>query len=259
MNQRIAKAGGWKILIWVGLIFFFVYSYQTIIDLEDVINPRRQQTLIRMATELAQPNIFEYENEPNKTIQDLSETSYLTTEKMWETVQIAFLATVTSAVFAIPFAFLSVRLSSPWGRGFNFLLQPLLAIVRSLHPLITVIPAIVLVGIGPTAGMLALTLFTTAVLISDFVEYAQQHTSLNWTILLKIHFPGLAFRRFPVNLVIATIIGFMGGGGIGFLLQQSFSLLNYRDASVAILAIIFSIGSLDLLSRAVWQKIQKGK
>lgn len=236
-----------KILIWVGLLLFFFYSYQSIIDWEQVVNPRRQQALIRVLTELAQPNLFE-----SKTRQQVA-------GRMWETIQIAFLATVISALFAIPFAFLSTQTSSFWKRGFNFLLQPLLAVIRSIHPLLFMFPVVALVGLGSTGGVLAITLFSTAILITEFSDYAQQHTFLSWLTLLKVHFPILAFKRLRVNLVIATIIGFMGGGGIGFLLQQWFNLLDYRDASVALLAIIVSVASLDLLSRAVWLKIQKEK
>jgi len=351
-------------LIWVGFIFFFMYSYQAIIDLGDVIDPHRRSQFIRILTAFAQPNLFEYEYEtrettialekdcrnPNditqelrmgdstlridldcstsrrptytvqgtgflpsttgyiiwypeetlqpwqktpftidqegsflvtdipfraeainighevviveqvsKTFRGLSKVSYETARGMWETIQMAFLATAMSAILAIAFTFLSARASSPWGRAFKFLLQPVLAAIRSVHPLITVIPVIILVGIGPTAGVLALTFFTTAILISDFSDYAHQQTSLNWTTLLKIHFPGLAFRRFPITIAIATVIGFMGAGGVGFFLQLWINLLNYHDASVALIAIIISIGSLDLLSRAVWQKIQKGQ
>lgn len=259
-EQRTIRASNiGKILIWLGLLFFFISSYRAVVDWKQATNPRRHQSLIRMATELAQPNFFEYEDESNETIRGFSETSYLTAGKMRETLQIAFLATSISAILSIPFTILIARTPSLWRRGFNILLQPVLAAVRSIHPLITVIPAIILVGIGPTGGVLAITLFSTAILITDFSDYAQQHTSLNWLTLLKVHFPSLAFRRLPVNLVIATVIGFMGGGGIGFLLQQSFNLLDYRDASVAILAIIVSVASLDLLSRAVWHKIRKGQ
>lgn len=257
-QRQIGVSNVATILIWLGLLYFFIYSYRANIDWEQAFNPRRHQVLIRMATELAQPNLFEYADESNKTIRGFSETSRRTAGGMREAIQIAFLATVASAIFAIPFAFLSVWAPSLWGRGFNFLLQPVLAAVRSIHPLIAVIPAIALVGLGPSAGVPAITLFSTAVLVTEFSEYAKQHASLNWTSLLKVHFPGLAFRRLPVNLVIATVIGFMGGGGVGFLLQQWFNLLDYRDASVALLAIIVSVGSLDLLSRAVWLKIQKG-
>jgi ABC-type phosphate/phosphonate transport system permease subunit len=60
----------------------------------------------------------------------------------------------------------------------------------------------------------------------------------------------------PVNILIASVLGLMGGGGIGFLLVQDINLLDYGNASVAILACIIVIGSFDLLSRAVWRKIQ---
>jgi phosphonate transport system permease protein len=177
--------------------------------------------------------------------------------EMWETVQMAFLATTISAVTAIIFTFFSARPASAWGRGASNLLQIMLSVVRAVHPLLTTIPVIILVGIGPTAGVLALTLFSTATFIADYSEYTQQHASLSWPILLNVHFPALAFKHYHVNIVIATVLGFMGGGGIGFSLLQNINLLNYSDAGIAIFACIITIGSFDLLGRVVWYKIQR--
>jgi phosphonate transport system permease protein len=244
-QQEVARIyNGMKILFWLGFFVFFVYSFQTIMDLEKIANHQRQESFFRVLMALLQPNIFK------------GETSHQVAVKMWETIQIAFLATTISTVFAFPFTFISARPSSIWRRGLNILLQPILSIIRAIHPLIAIIPAIVFVGIGPTAGVLALTLFSTAVLMVDFSEYAQLHTSLSWPVLFKIYFPALALKRFPINILIATVLGFMGGGGIGFFLQQNIFILNYRDVSVAILACIIVIGSLDLLSRIIWHKIQ---
>jgi len=50
---------------------------------------------------------------------------------------------------------------------------------------------------------------------------------------------------------MSTIIGFAGGGGIGFLLQQNINLLQYRQASVQMLAIAVVVASLDYLSAAI--------
>lgn len=235
---------GIKILFWLVFLAFFVYSFQTIMDFEHIAHPRRQESVIRILTALSKPDFSDDENNRRVAAQ------------MWETIQIAFLATTIGAVLAIPFTFFTARPSSFLGRGFNILLQPILSAVRAVHPLIITIPAIVLVGIGPTAGVLALTLFSTAVLIGNFSEYAQQHISLSWNTLFKVHYPGLALKHLPINILIATVLGFMGGGGVGFLLQQHINLLNYGDASVAILACIIVIGSIDLLSRAIWRKIQ---
>jgi phosphonate transport system permease protein len=248
MPKEVARINnGARILLWLGFLVFFVYSFQTIIDLDGITHPRRHEAFIRMLTGFSTPDFSEGEMIRQVAMQ------------MWETIQIAFLATTISAIFAIPFTFFSARPSSFWGHGFRILLQPILSVVRAVHPLIVTLPAIVLVGIGPTAGVLALTLFSTAVLIGDFSQYAEQHTSLSWAILLKVYFPGLALKHLPVNILIATILGIMGGGGIGFLLLQNINLLNYRDASVSLVACIIAIGSIDLFSRAIWHNIQTNR
>jgi phosphonate transport system permease protein len=243
-KEGIKIRHGIKISFWILFLALFIYSFQSIMDLEAITNPRRQKSFMRVLTDFSKPNFSE-----DKVIRQA-------VREMWETVQIALLATTISAVFAIPFTFFSARPSSSWGRGFNLLLQPILSVVRAVHPLVVTIPAAFLAGIGPAAGVLALTLFSTAILISNYSEYAQQHTSLNWGSLFTVYFPGLALKHFPVNILIASVLGFMGGGGIGFLLIQEINLLNYSNASVGILACIIVIGGIDLLSRAVWRKIQ---
>jgi phosphonate transport system permease protein len=50
---------------------------------------------------------------------------------------------------------------------------------------------------------------------------------------------------------MSTIIGFGGGGGIGFVLQQSINLLQYRQASVMMIAIAIVVGSLDYASAEI--------
>jgi ABC-type phosphate/phosphonate transport system permease subunit len=89
-----------KILFWLVFLVFFIYSFQSIMDFEEVTNPHRQESFIRILTALSKPNFVE------------SETSRQVAEKMWETFQIAFLATVISAILAIPFTCFSARPSS---------------------------------------------------------------------------------------------------------------------------------------------------
>jgi phosphonate transport system permease protein len=215
-QKENTKFTSWiKILFWSGFLVFFIWSFQNIMDFENVTNSRRQESFTRVLTALSKPNFFE------------GETSREVAGKMWETVQIAFLATTFSAILAFPFTFFSARPSSLWGQWFSFLLQPFLSAVRAVHPLIFTMPAIVLFGIGPTAGVLALTMFSTAVLIGNYSEYAQQHKFRSWDTLLKLSFPGLALKHLPVNILIASILGLMGGGGIGFIIQQNLNLLNY--------------------------------
>jgi phosphonate transport system permease protein len=61
--------------------------------------------------------------------------------------------------------------------------------------------------------------------------------------------------RWDINVRMSTIIGFAGGGGIGFLLQQNINLLNYRAASVQMIAIAIVVASMDYLSSAMRERV----
>jgi phosphonate transport system permease protein len=60
--------------------------------------------------------------------------------------------------------------------------------------------------------------------------------------------------RWDINVRMSTIIGFVGGGGIGFLLQQNINLLNYRGASAQMVAIAVVVASMDYVSSVLREK-----
>jgi phosphonate transport system permease protein len=60
--------------------------------------------------------------------------------------------------------------------------------------------------------------------------------------------------RWDINVRMSTIIGFAGGGGIGFLLQQNIRLLDYRAASVQMLAIAIVVASMDYTSAMIRER-----
>ena len=244
-QQESPKINTWmKIVFWLAVLVFFIFSYLSVMRI-DVISPvSRKEYLIRVLTALSKPNLSD------------GEINRYVAIKILETLQIAFLATIMSAMIASLFTYFSARPTSIWGRGFKFILQPILAGVRAVHPLVGVIFVIIVVGIGPKSGVITLTIFSTAMLTAIFSDYARQHMSLKWSMLFKAHFPGLAFKYFSVNILIASVLGFMGGGGIGFFLQQSINLLDYSNVSTALTACIIVFGGLDLISRAVWYRIQ---
>jgi len=68
-------------------------------------------------------------------------------------------------------------------------------------------------------------------------------------------FLALTFYRWDINVRMSTIIGFVGGGGIGFLLQQWINLLKYHQAGTALLAIACVVIALDIVSARVREKI----
>ncbi|MBV6436876.1 MAG: hypothetical protein AELANPGJ_02152 [Anaerolineae bacterium] len=144
--------------------------------------------------------------------------------------------------------------------------------LRSIEPLIMALIFVVWVGIGPFAGVLALTLHSIASLgklYSEQIETidngpieALQSTGANhlqtviYAVVPQIVPPYIAFTmyRWDINVRMSTIIGFVGGGGIGLLLNQYINLLRYNDAGVAVLAIALVVSVLDYLSAAIRER-----
>ena len=61
--------------------------------------------------------------------------------------------------------------------------------------------------------------------------------------------------RWDINVRMSTIIGFVGGGGIGFLLQQNINLLQYRAAAAQMLAIAIVVASMDYISARLRERL----
>jgi ABC-type phosphate/phosphonate transport system permease subunit len=151
--------------------------------------------------------------------------------------------------------------------------RTILNALRAIEPLIMVVAFAVWVGIGPFAGVMALALHTIAglgKLYSEQVESilpgpveAVTATGANYlqtvvyAVIPQIIPPYVAFTiyRWDINVRMSTIIGFGGGGGIGFLVQQNLNLLKYRDASVQMIAIAIVVATLDYVSAKVREKI----
>jgi phosphonate ABC transporter permease subunit PhnE len=154
---------------------------------------------------------------------------------------------------------------------YNFT-RTILNVLRAVEPVIMVIVIAVWVGIGPFAGVLALSLHTVAALGKLFSEHVETVlpgpleavTATGATRLQMIVYAvvpqivptyvSLTMYRWDINVRMSTIIGFAGGGGIGFLLQQNANLSNYRAASAQILAIALVVTAMDYLSSYLRQK-----
>jgi len=143
---------------------------------------------------------------------------------------------------------------------------------RSVEALVMAIVFVAWVGLGPFAGSLALGLHTVAALSKLYSEQVEsilegpleaiQATGANrlqtivFAVVPQIIPPYISFTmyRWDINVRMSTIIGFVGGGGIGFVLQQNINLLNYRAASVNMLAIAIVVASMDYISSAIRER-----
>ncbi len=204
-----------------------------------------------------------------------SEPLLLTIELMLETIFMGMMATFFGIIFAIPLSFLAARnlMSSSWGSiTIYYIVRTLFNITRSIEPMIWALIAVVWVGLGPFAGILALTIHTIAALgklYSEAIESidpgpieAIQATGANrlQTIMFAVvpqmipPFVSFTIYRWDINVRMSTVIGMVGGGGIGFLLVQYIRLLDYKSAGIAVWFIAITVAILDYVSSKIREK-----
>ncbi|HEB65579.1 MAG TPA: phosphonate ABC transporter, permease protein PhnE [Chloroflexi bacterium] len=196
----------------------------------------------------------------------------LAIEKIIETIFIGMMATFFGILLALPVSFFAARnlmSASPFTLVIYYLTRAVLNVIRSIEPLIWAIIFVIVVGLGPFAGILALTVHSIAALgklYSESIESidpgpieAIQATGANWiqtvryAVVPQIIPPFVSFTiyRWDINIRMSTIIGFVGGGGIGFLLAQWIRLLDYRAAGIAVWFIAITVAILDYVSAEI--------
>jgi phosphonate ABC transporter permease subunit PhnE len=177
------------------------------------------------------------------------------------------------AVIGLALAILaSPKRPLPIGIVLYGIIRTILNGTRSVEALVMAIVFVAWVGLGPFAGALALSLHTVAALSKLYSEQVEsilegpleaiQATGANrlqtivFAVVPQIIPPYISFTmyRWDINVRMSTIIGFVGGGGIGFILQQNINLLNYRAASVNMLAIAIVVASMDYISSAIRER-----
>lgn len=188
--------------------------------------------------------------------------------KIIETIYIAFIATV----FAIPLAFILSFLCAknimthPAAFALYSTLRTLLNVMRSVEPLIWAIIFSVWVGIGPFAGMLALMIHSVASLAKQYSEIVESASEgpiegiestgahflqvIWFAIVPQVLLPYIAFTiyRWDINVRMATIIGLVGGGGIGTMLIKYQGQALWQEVGCIIFVIAVVVWLMDTSS-----------
>jgi len=183
------------------------------------------------------------------------------------TVEIALLGTVTAAVLALPLGFLSARNVAP--PPVFYPARTVLNLFRSVDTLVYALIFVAAVGLGPFPGVLAVVAYTTtslAKLYSEAIEGiepgpvdaitatgATRLQVLRYGVLPQVLplFLSYILYRLETNIRAATVLGFVGAGGIGFYLQTYLRMIDYPAASTALLVTIVMVMVVDAVSSKV--------
>ena len=185
------------------------------------------------------------------------------------TLLMSLVATTFGSLVAIPVSFLAARNITGRGR-FGRILYNVFRIAfnlfRSVEPMILVLICAAWVGAGPFAGTLALALNNIpnlGKLFADTIEEidnrpveaitatgAGRFQVLVYAIVPQLVPKFLAFilYQWDINIRMSTVIGFVGGGGIGQQFRLWIGMNQYSAAGTATLAIVLMVWSMDYMS-----------
>jgi phosphonate transport system permease protein len=198
-------------------------------------------------------------------------------QAMFVTIFMALLSTSIATIIAVPLSFLAasnITRHGPAGTTVYYLTRSFFNLIRSYDPLVMATVFAFWLGFGPFPGTLALMVVTTASLGKMFSEAVEnidpgpiealQATGANrlQTIVFSVipqivpDFVSYTIYHWDINIRISTIIGFVGGGGIGYYLStQINSMIGYHKAGTAIWAIVAVVWAMDFLSAEVRKRL----
>jgi phosphonate transport system permease protein len=193
-----------------------------------------------------------------------------------ETLYIAILGTTLGAVIAVPLSFFGARnlmRRNPVGTVAYFTIRFLMAVIRSIPTLFWGILWVIVIGIGPFPGVLAVTTFSVGLISKLFSEAIE---AVDWgpvealtatganPVQVVIHgvvpqvMPYMIANilySFEVNVHSSTILGAVGAGGIGLLLIEYIGLFEYAQLAMLLIVVIIMTSTIDYSSAAIRRRI----
>jgi phosphonate transport system permease protein len=192
-------------------------------------------------------------------------------EYAWQcvvTICIALWGTVMAVAISVPLGLLGARNLSPHPAVY-FVTRRVMDVLRAVNEFVFALMFVTAVGLGPFAGMLALGIHTGGVLaklLSETIESIEpgQVEGVAATGAGRLHviafgvvpqvmpnFLSYVMLRFESDIRSASVIGMVGGGGIGFYLWDTIRSFKDREAATVILLIVAMVMLTDVVSSRV--------
>jgi phosphonate transport system permease protein len=189
-----------------------------------------------------------------------------------ETIQMAIIGTTLAIVISLPLGLLAARNTSPHPYVYQTI-RMILNIVRAVPEIIFALVFVAAVGLGPFGGVMALGIGAAGSLSKLFAEaiesidpqqvLAIRATGANG--LLSFIFGAIpqaaplaasySLLYFEHNVRAASILGIVGAGGIGFILNKYLALFQYRNLMGALILLLIAVTIIDRLSDRIRKRL----
>jgi phosphonate transport system permease protein len=209
-------------------------------------------------------------------IQDFLPPDVMKAKGLWEsllqTVAMALAATFIAACFAFVFAFFGSMLTSPYS-WLARIIRAIGSFTRNIPALVWSLILVMAFGIGTSVGLIALIVETFGFLLRAYIETIDE---VGGDVLEALNASGANFFQritqgvipaaipgyiswflygIELNIRASTIVGMVGGGGVGLVLMQNIKSFNYHVACAIILTIAAVIILIDVLTNWLRRKV----
>jgi len=182
---------------------------------------------------------------------------------LWETILIAYTGTLLGSIGALALCFHATS-NLRRGAASYWMVRRIFEVARTIPDLVYALIFVFSFGIGPLAGILAIAVHTmggSGKLFAETVENIDMKpveglraTGANWLQMVRYavlpqvlpNFTSFSLWRFEINVRTASVIGFVGAGGIGQELYTAIRMLYYEDISALLLLLVATVMLIDV-------------
>lgn len=193
-------------------------------------------------------------------------------QPMVDTLQIAIMGTLIGALISVPVAFMAAQ-NIMKNKFITTVVKGIMSLVRTLPTLVYALILAFIFGYGTFVGVLATILFTFGIMtkmLYEFIEtidlgafIAIEATGANKlkafvsAIVPQImgFFLSVSLYNFEINVRSSTILGFVGAGGIGILLNDSMGLREYGKVSLMLVVLLTVVIIIESTSRNIRRRL----
>ena len=249
------RSGLWKNVLWLAIFLIVLYVSGSISGVD----------MVRFFGNTSQMNVI---------LQKMARPDWdyapVIVEPILQTIQMAIIGTTFGAIVALPFSLLAARniMTNTFISGiFRFILN----IIRTIPDLMMAALFVAIVGIGPVAGVISISVFSFGMITKLFYESIEtidegpieaitasggsKFDIIRYAVMPQVMSHFLSYLLYEINIRASTILGYIGAGGIGVFLQRSLSQFRYDQTSIIVIVIFAVVLVIDTISNRLRERL----
>jgi len=189
-----------------------------------------------------------------------------------ETLHIAAMATILGLIMGVPVGFLAARNATPFP-WLNYIAKFILVATRSISTLLWALFFVAMFGPGPLAGALAIAFHSIGFIgkmFSEGVEEANkgsiealqaagatrmQQILMGYWPQVKPTFWSIALFRWDINVRESAVLGLVGAGGIGMVLNAAIDLIQWQRVSLVLFTIFVVVVAIEAIVTQIRKRV----